>query len=107
MSNGVSSMKKIVIVLFIIIITLLLGCVSEGDEPITSKEVIKIATNYWSGQFWIDIAAEKGWFEEAGLNVEYIDTNTDYFQGLQDVVDEKIDVNQFTLYDLLEWRIEG
>jgi NitT/TauT family transport system substrate-binding protein len=107
MKGEVNSVKKSIIVLFVTITILLIGCGSETEESMTSGEVINVATNYWPGQFWIDIATEKGWFEDAGLNVEYIDTNADYFQSLQDVVDGKIDVNQFTLYDLMNFRSKG
>ena len=50
----------------------------------TSAKPIRVAGLYWPGRFWADIAHSKGWFKEAGLNVEWVDTNPDYFASLED-----------------------
>jgi NitT/TauT family transport system substrate-binding protein len=93
--------------LIVMISILILGCVPAEEVPKTSGEVIKVAKYYWPGQFWIVIADEKGFFEEAGLNVELVDSNEDWFGSLQNMVDGKIDVNQFTLYDLIDFNAKG
>jgi NitT/TauT family transport system substrate-binding protein len=49
----------------------------------------------------MDIAWKKGWFEEAGLVVEMIDTNPDYHKYIDDMVAGKIDSNNFTLFDMI------
>lgn len=62
---------------------------------------LRVSRYYWPGEYWIDIAAHHGWFREAGLQVELVDTNPDYFKSLQDTVDGAIDMNNFTLFDLM------
>jgi ABC-type nitrate/sulfonate/bicarbonate transport system substrate-binding protein len=66
------------------------GCAPVENTPQPSGEVMKVAKYYWPGMYWVEIAESKGWFREAGLNVELIDTNPDYFQSLQDTADGKI-----------------
>jgi len=68
---------------------------------------IKTARYYWPGSYWIEIADQKGWFEEAGLNVQLIDSNPDYYQSLQDMVDGKMDVNGFSLFDIISYKLTG
>jgi NitT/TauT family transport system substrate-binding protein len=91
----------------LLIVSLFLAGCASVDVPKTSGEVMTVATYYWPGQFWIDIADEKGWFEDAGLNVELVDTNDDYFGSLKSMVDGNIDVNMFVLYDLIDFNAQG
>jgi NitT/TauT family transport system substrate-binding protein len=98
--------RAISLLMCLCIVVLILGCAPAEESLKTSGEVMTVAINYWPGQFWIEIAAEKGWFEEEGLHVELIDTNDDYFKGLQDTVDRNIDVNQFVLFDLIEFNLK-
>jgi NitT/TauT family transport system substrate-binding protein len=100
-------MKKIIIASFMLLLILISGCATVEKSPETSGEVMKVAKYYWPGQFWIEIADDKGFFEEAGLNVELVDTNEDYYQSLQDTVDGKIDYNNFPLYDLMNYNSQG
>ena len=86
----------------------LIGCQPDLPQaPKTTGLPMKIAKYYWPGEYWKEIAEKKGWFKEAGLNVELIDTNPDYFQSLQDMVDGKMDSNDFTLFDLTKYNAEG
>jgi NitT/TauT family transport system substrate-binding protein len=89
------------------IVGLLIGCAPVEEPPKTSGEVMNVAKNYWPGQFWIEIAYEKGWFDEAELNVKLVDTNEDYFQGVQDTADGHIDTNQLVLFDLMDSNLRG
>jgi len=57
--------------------------------------------------FWIDVAAEKGWFREAGLDVELVDTSENYIASLDDVVNGRLDTHAFTLYDFLDKNFKG
>jgi NitT/TauT family transport system substrate-binding protein len=68
---------------------------------------MRVGAHYWPGIFWIDIANEKEWFKEAGLNVEVVDTSPDYFGSYQDVVSGKLDVQSFALFDLLQQNARG
>jgi NitT/TauT family transport system substrate-binding protein len=101
--------KKVLQVSSIVVVMLFLmmGCAPMQNTPTTSGEVMKVAQYFWPGQFWIDIADSKGWFAEEGLNVELVDTNPNFYQSLQDTVDEKIDYNNFPLYDLVKFNAEG
>ena len=63
----------------------------------TSSTPIRVGAAYWPGFYWMDVAQEKGWFKEAGLNVEWVDTNADYFASFDDLVSGKeapIDVSK-------------
>ena len=77
------------------------------NKPKTTGLPMKIARYYWPGTYWVEIADKKGWFKAAGLNVELIDSNPDYWGSLQDTVDGKIDVNNFTLFDLMHFNAGG
>jgi NitT/TauT family transport system substrate-binding protein len=96
-----------IIILFVIISILIVGCTPAEEVPKTSGEVMKVAKYYWPGQFWVEIADEKGFFEEAGLKVELVDTNGDYFESLKSMVDGNMDVNMFVLYDLIDFNVKG
>jgi NitT/TauT family transport system substrate-binding protein len=102
-------MKKIILIILGLLVSGLfaVSCAPAAEKPKTSGEVMKVAKYYWPGQFWVDIADSKGWFEEAGLNVELVDTNSDYFQSLQDMVDGKIDANNFPVFDLVRYYLQG
>jgi NitT/TauT family transport system substrate-binding protein len=86
---------------------LIVGCAPAEEPPKTSGEVMKVAKNYWPGNYWIDIADANGWFTEAGLNVELIDTSGDFIGGIEDLAEGKIDVAQPVLYDLIRFVVEG
>ena len=86
------------------------GCQSETNKsqrPETTDLPITVGTAFWPGMFWLDIARHKGWFEKAGLNVVYVDTDADYVRSLNDMVAGKIDVNGFSLFDLMSFNIAG
>jgi NitT/TauT family transport system substrate-binding protein len=99
-------MKREVMFFLVVCLVVLAGCASV-DVPKTSGEVMTVAKNYWPGNYWIDIADEKGWFEDAGLNVELVDTSGDFIGGIEDLVEGKIDVAQPVLYDMIRFVIEG
>lgn len=71
------------------------------------NEPMKIARYYWPGMYWVDIADAKGFFEEEDLAVELIDANQDYQQSLTDTVIGKIDVNSFSLLDIMNFKLKG
>ena len=66
---------------------------------------MKISRYYWPGEYWTEIADKKGWFKEAGLNVEIIDTNPDYFASIKDMVAGKMDMNNFSLFDVMMFNV--
>lgn len=101
---------------FIAVVLLLLGVVffilfihrkASSTVPQSSSMVIKIESEYWPGSYWVEVAERKGWFKEAGLTVQLIDATSDYNQSLQDMVDGKMDENNFTLYDLMKFNAKG
>src|SRR6266567_8383015 len=68
---------------------------------------IRIASYQWPGSYWIDIAWKKGWFAEAGLNVERVDVNLKYFKSLDEVASGKLDVMGFSQFDLVQHVAAG
>jgi NitT/TauT family transport system substrate-binding protein len=68
---------------------------------------IRLGTYEWPGSYWIDVAWEKGWFAEAGLNVERVTMDTKYFEALDAVVAGKLDATGFAQYDLVRYVTAG
>jgi NitT/TauT family transport system substrate-binding protein len=68
---------------------------------------IRVAVQYWPGIYWLSIADEKGWFKEAGLNVQLVDTNADYLASVRDFIEGRFDVNDLELFDLLDYIAHG
>ncbi len=66
----------------------------RSDAPPAAP--IRIGAYYWPGFYWVDIAHQQGWFREVGLNVEWVDTNADYFASFNDFYAGKFDVVAFT-----------
>lgn len=104
--------KKLIVptfLFFIALITLACWQLTPKEKPgfnLTGLPM-KISVNYWPGQYWISIAHKKGWFKQAKLNVELIEAKKDYFASLQEMVDGKIDGNNFSLFDLIKFNIKG
>jgi NitT/TauT family transport system substrate-binding protein len=71
------------------------------STPTVSTKPLRIGAYYWPGYYWMDVAHRKGWFKEAGLNVEWVDTNADYFASFDDLVDGKLDLVQFSAFDFV------
>ncbi len=105
--------KKSIIVVVILAAIIAAGIIlrragEKKEEKLkTTGLPMKIARYYWPGMFWIEIADKKGWFKEAGLNVELIDTNPDYYASLDDAVAGKIDVQGFYFYDFINYNLKG
>jgi NitT/TauT family transport system substrate-binding protein len=68
---------------------------------------IRIATYQWPGSYWIEVAWKKGWFAEAGLNVERVDVDRKYFEYLDAVDSGQIDVMGFSQFDLVRHVAAG
>lgn len=68
---------------------------------------MRIATYYWPGMYWIDIARSKGWFEEAGLAAEFVDANADYYGAVDEVGKGSLDTISAWLFDLVKFRQQG
>ncbi len=68
---------------------------------------IRLGTYEWPGSYWIDVAAGKGWFAEAGLDVETIDTDRRYFESLDAVAAGKLDAMGFSQFDLVRYVASG
>jgi NitT/TauT family transport system substrate-binding protein len=86
------------------------GCESEtqtSQQPETSGLPMKVGKAFWPGTYWVEIAYKKEWFKEAGLNVELIDTSEDYVGSLTDMVNGKLDANNFSLFDLMKFNVDG
>lgn len=91
----------------IIIVGGLAGCERVRQAPPDARPPLRVGAYYWPGLYWIDIAHAKGWFREAGLNVERVDTNADYFASLDQLAQGKLDIVGFTLFDFLRYSAKG
>lgn len=72
-----------------------------------SEDPMRIATYYWPGMYWIDIARSKGWFAEAGLEVTFTDANPDYYGAVADVRQGRLDTMAVWLFDLMQMSEKG
>jgi NitT/TauT family transport system substrate-binding protein len=68
---------------------------------LTPSVPIRLASYEWPGSYWIDVAWKKGWFAEAGLNVERVDVDNSYFPSLERVASGQLDAMGFTQFDLV------
>lgn len=82
------------------------GC-RAGAEPPLSRQPIKIGTYTWPGSYWIDVAFDKGWFAEAGLNVQRVDVDLRYFSAMDDVASGQLHAMGFSQYDLVRHAAAG
>jgi NitT/TauT family transport system substrate-binding protein len=89
----------------------LVACAFLGSctpsPKLTPSSPIRLASYEWPGSFWIDIAWKKGWFAEAGLNVQRVDVDNSYFPSLDKVASGQIDAMGFTQYDLVRLAAGG
>jgi NitT/TauT family transport system substrate-binding protein len=83
------------------------ACHSPTTPPPISSVPIRIATYLWPGSYWIDVAWEKGWFQDAGLNVERVDVNLKYFESMNKVNSGELQAMGFTEYDLVRHVAAG
>lgn len=86
---------------------LLLAACERTQPPAPAAAPIRVGAYYWPGIYWIDIADRKGWFKEAGLNVERVDTNADYFASFDDFFAGKLDIVCFTQFDFVLRNARG
>jgi len=94
----------------LVAIGLALGaCKPAAPQPgvASSAPLIRVGANCWPGNYWIDIAHTQGWFKEAGLNVEWVDTNADFFASLHDLASGKLDLAVFSFYDFVSFNAQG
>jgi NitT/TauT family transport system substrate-binding protein len=73
---------------------------AQPAEPDVGRP-IRLATYLWPGSFWIDVAWQKGWFDEAGLTVERINVHRKYFESLDSLASGQLDVLGYSQFDLV------
>ena len=76
---------------------------AAAPVPVT----IRIGSYLWPGSYWIDVAWKKGWFAEAGVDVERRDVNLKYFASLDAVAVGKLDAMAFSQFDLVRHVAAG
>jgi NitT/TauT family transport system substrate-binding protein len=79
--------------------TFLVSC--SPAPKLSPSAPIRLASYEWPGSFWIEVAWKKGWFAEAGLNVQRVDVDNNYFPSLENVANGKLDAMGFTQFDLV------
>ena len=89
----------------VIIVVILFGSPQKPQKD--ASPPISIGTYLWPGMYWIDIARNKGWFEEAGLNVTFVDTSADYYGAVADVQKGQLDTLVIWLFDLVQMNEQG
>jgi NitT/TauT family transport system substrate-binding protein len=105
--------KKYIIVLIVAVVIVGAAVVfsrqqaAAPDAMVSKQPVMTVARYYWPGQFWIEVADSKGWFKEAGLNVELVDTNSDFTGSQEDVANGKLDTQDFYVTDLVRYAAQG
>ena len=88
----------------------LLGLIATGcnrTAHIASITPIKLATYEWPGNYWIDVALNKGWFAEAGIAINRIDVGGKYFAAQDSLATGAIDAMGFTQFDLVQHVAHG
>jgi NitT/TauT family transport system substrate-binding protein len=89
----------------------ILACIfSSSCTPRTSHApplTIKMGTFLWPGSYWVEVAWQKGWFRDAGLNVERVNVDYKYFSALDDVVAGRLDAIGFSQFDLVRHVAAG
>lgn len=91
---------------FTIVCCAFLGSCTPSPR-LTPSTPIRLASYEWPGSFWIEVAWKKGWFREAGLNVERVDVDNSYFPSLEKVASGQIDAMGFTQFDLVRLSASG
>jgi NitT/TauT family transport system substrate-binding protein len=86
---------------------LMSSCHAPEPPQSLSSEPLRIATYVWPGSYWVDVAWEKGWFRDAGLDVDRVDVNLHYFESMNDVDSGELQAMGFTEYDLLRHVAAG
>lgn len=79
----------------------------QRPTPAPTRAPLKVGVYYWPGMYWADIAIDQGWFKQAGIEVEAVDTNADYLASFQNVVAGRLDTQSFPLYDLILNNAKG
>jgi NitT/TauT family transport system substrate-binding protein len=92
---------------FALLVALLLGACTQSTPQAAPGVRIRLGTYEWPGSYWIDVAWSKGWFAEAGLNVERVDADRRYFEALNDVAIGKLEGMGFSQFDLVRYAAAG
>lgn len=91
-----------------VVVGALLSCAPTAAPPTpTLARPMKVPIYYWPGEYWVDVAHEKGWFREGGLDVEIVDTNPDFFASLDWIRDGRLDVQCYPVFDLIRACARG
>jgi NitT/TauT family transport system substrate-binding protein len=88
-------------------LAILCGCKPSADDAGSSGRPIRVADFYRPGTYWIGIAVAKGWFREAGLNVQLVYYKGDDFDSAKDLVEGRLDIATFGMLDLLDSIAHG
>lgn len=87
-------------------VVLLAGCGQPAGPP-KATVPLRLATYFWPGFYWIDVARDRGWFRAEGLDIDFVDSNADYVASLDAVVSGRLDFSGFTLFDLIRYNVNG
>lgn len=75
------------------------GC--SPAAPKVAEQPLRVAFQNWPGTYWLCTAGEKGWFKEAGLNVQLVDTSGNCLDSVKAFAEGRLDAYDVVLFDLL------
>ena len=98
--------RRITVSLATALVALLVACNTSSPE-VHKRGPIRLGSYAWAGNYWIEVAWQKGWFAAAGLDVERVDMNMKYFESLDRLTAGKLDMVAFTQFDLVRYVAAG
>jgi len=101
-----STLRNFIVSAAALIVCAVPGC-TQPPQTAANGEPLRLATYFWPGSFWIDVAWKKGWFAEAGVDVERVDVEGDFFKSLDRVAEGHLDAVAFTHFDLVRLAAAG
>ncbi len=90
-------MKRLTIISTLLLVGMLVGACSGDATSNSAFPTLRIGINPWVGYGVLNIAAEKGFFEQEGIEVELVNTN--YDQGAVDFATKHLDGNSMVFSD--------
>jgi len=94
-----------VFVLFVVFVVF--AFFSQGFSRTPLITPINLALDFWPGNFWMQIADNKGYFKELDLSVNIVNVHGHYDQSIEDLAEGWLDFHVISLFDLVDMNFEG
>lgn len=104
--------RKLLSILLLIIVLIGAGTLlnlRHGKTEIAESSKLRLPIDIWPANYWIMVAEDKGFFEEAGLDVELVDVSGDYNKSVDDYANgvEELDNHNMAIFDLVSYNAKG